>query len=95
MVRLHVVDDQVVELGKGDDLLDIARQLLSEWPLDRVDQGDLLSHDEVGVIADALGEGPDRLEQVGRPVVHPDPKDAFRELDCAHLSSFKQRAQRP
>ncbi len=77
MVRLHVVNDQVIELPTVQDLayfLQVSTQLAE---LDRVHQRGPLIHHQVGIVGDPLGQRPDVFEQVGIPVVDPNVVDAI------------------
>ena len=68
MVRLHVVDDQVVQGLAAQQILDVLQQLAAGGPVHRVEQDALLVQQQIGVVADALGDGVDILKQ-GQAVV--------------------------
>ena len=66
MVGLHVVDDDVVDVADGDaQLVELSQQGFghSVPAAHTVDDGDLLSLDDVGVEAHPVGDGPHPLEQ--------------------------------
>ena len=55
MVGLHVVHDEVVDRTVADDCFDLAKMLLSGGYLDTIDEYDLLTHEQIRVVADAMG----------------------------------------
>jgi hypothetical protein len=50
MIHLHVIGDDIVDFLGIDDVADAAHHLPDKALFHRVDQGDLVVHDEVGVI---------------------------------------------
>ena len=78
VVGLHVVDNDVVYLGQRHDRVDALEVLVGLESLCKVDEDVLLVPDEVGVVGHPrLRHGPDPLEQIGGPVVQPDPEDVW------------------
>ena len=63
MVGFHVVDDQIVDRTVADDLMDVLDVLGEEIHLDGIDEAHLLVVNEIRVIADAIGQGPQTLEE--------------------------------
>ena len=68
VIRLHVVDDQVIQGPVPQQVLDVFQQLAAGGPVHRVKQDGFLVQQQIGVVADALGDGVDILEQ-GQAVV--------------------------
>jgi hypothetical protein len=58
VVRLHVVDDHIVDRTFSDDFMDMFQELGEEVNLDGIYQAYLLVVNEVGVIADTIGQRP-------------------------------------
>ena len=50
-----MVYDQVVDRTITDDRFDLAKMLLSGGYLDTIDEYDLLTHEQIRVVADAMG----------------------------------------
>ena len=85
MVQLGVVGNQVVDLRGVDNLRDLAEHLALEPRHDRIDQGDAVIDDQVGVVRSASM----RVVRVAVEVAHfpihgSNPVHVFRDL-CAHL----------
>ena len=68
VVRLHVVDDQVVQGPAVQHGLDVFNELPSHGPVRRVEQDGLFVQQDVGVVADAVVQGMDVFKQ-GQAVV--------------------------
>ena len=67
-VRFHVVDDQVVQGLAVQQVFQILQQLAAGGPVHGVEQDALLVQQQIGVVADAPGDGVDVLKQ-GQAVV--------------------------
>ena len=88
MVHLHVIGDHKADLGGVDHLADALDKLIGKRGLGRVDKGDGLVHDEVGVVGDATLGGV-AVERALVPVDAANPPDLGRDLDCVkHDASF-------
>jgi len=83
MVHLHMVDDQVVDLGGIDDLVQVVEQVALEADLDGVEQGDLLVHHQKGVVGGALVQGI-AVKIAQFPVQRADPVDIFFDFNGFH-----------
>lgn len=81
VVRLHVIDDEELGHPVPESLADGGEVGLEGNPLDRVDERGLSVNDGVGVVGDAARQGPEPLEEVGRPVVRPDVEDTPGDRD--------------
>ena len=75
VVRLHVVDHQIVGLAAIQLSADVAQPLLAEVLVHGVHDGHLLVENDVGIIAHAVGDHILTLEQVHLMVVDADIAD--------------------
>ena len=80
VVHLHVVGNDHVDLGGIDHLRDALHELVGERGFARIDEGDLLIHDEVGVIGDTALGGI-AVEQALVPVDAADPPNLRGNLN--------------
>lgn len=81
MVRLHVVDYQVIHLAVADQRRDMVEIVVDELPFDGVDEGDFFIDDEVGIVADSVGNGPNIFKKMGSPVVETHKPDVAGKSD--------------
>ena len=80
MVLLHMVGDDVLDLGRVDDLANALDQLVGKAGLARVDERGVLIHDEVGVVRRTpVGGVPVEITLVPIDAAHP--VDARLHLD--------------
>ena len=63
MVRFGVVADHVIHFLGVDNLGDIGQKLVGEFLFNRIDQGDFVIHDQVGVVG-GPGLGRDTRESL-------------------------------
>ena len=84
MVGLHVVDDQIVDGPVADLAADVVEEDAAETLLDGVDQGDALADDQIGVVRNACGQGPQGFEARSGAVVDADVADAGRYFRERH-----------
>ena len=75
MVRLHVLDDQIVRLTVTQSVADILKPFVGKILIHRIHDGNLLVHDGIGVIGHAVGDNILALEQVYLMVVYTDVLD--------------------
>ena len=88
VVGLDVIGDDVVNLSRVDDGSDALEELFLERFLDRVDEGDFLVEDQVGVVARAAARLV-AVEAAHGPVDGADPVDIFADFNCFHdVTSF-------
>ena len=79
MVELRVEGDDIVNLGGIDDGRYPVHHLLPKGGLHRIDQGDLVGHDQVGIVgAPPFGHIPVEIPDV--PVYSPHPPHIIRQL---------------
>ncbi len=76
VIRLHVVDDQVIWGAALQDLLQVGQPLLQLPGVHRVQHRRLLVQDHPGVVADAVGHGVLAFKQIQIPI------EAARRADC-------------
>ena len=78
VVRLHMVDYEVVDLPVPYLGLDVGNELVLEGHGSRVNQGNLFIYNQIGIIADTKRKRPLPLEEFGLAVVHANKTDSFR-----------------
>ena len=89
VVRLHVVDDEVVELPPVQHGGQILEKLSRDGAVHRVDQHGLLIEQDIGVVGHAPRDGIDVLEQLDAPVADADIDDVVRDhADAADAGEF-------
>ena len=64
VVRFHMLDDQIIRLSAIQNLLNINQPFCAEIHIDRIHDGYLLIHDDIGVISHSVGNLVLSLEQV-------------------------------
>ena len=84
MVRLRVVDHEIIDVRGVRYLPDIFEIFLKKTGVDRFDQGRFFALHEIGVIGGAVFGGHDNIEGAQRRVHHPDRIHAFLQFDCCH-----------
>ena len=84
VVRFHVVDDQVVRQTACQSLLHIGQPLGGLAGVYGVHDGDLVVHDDIRVIGDAVGHDILALEQVDGLVVHAHVQDRIGNVGIFH-----------
>jgi hypothetical protein len=85
MVGLHVVNDDVIELGDIGYLIDLGKELIGLKGLGQINDGLFLIIDEIGVIGNPLvGDGPQPLEEIGGSIIDPDPVAIRLNLNSCH-----------
>ena len=84
MVRFHVVDDQVVRQTACQSLLHVGQPLGGLAGVYGVHDGDLVVHDDIGVIGDAVGHHVLALEQVDGLVVYADVQNGIGNIGIFH-----------
>ena len=70
MIRLHVLNHQIVRLPAVQDGLQIVQPLVGEIPIHGVHNGDLLVQNHIGIVGHAVGNHILSLEQVYLMVVN-------------------------
>ena len=78
VVRLHVVDDHVIQGTAPEDVLQVLVKVGAHGGIRRVQQDGFLVLHEVGVVADAPGHGEHVLKEAQPPVGPADQKDIRR-----------------
>ena len=80
VVRLHVLDDQIVDRRLADLVLDVLQPLVPETLVDRVEDDGLLVLHEIGVVGHPERHHVLPLEQVDLVVIHANVLDVFCNL---------------
>ena len=95
VVGLHVVDDQVIQGPLPQQMLHVLQQLAAGRPVHGVEEDGLFVQQQVGVVADAPGDGMDVFKQVEPVVVGAHPVQIFSHIaDTIHgIPSFLLRLQ--
>ena len=80
VVRLHMVDDQIVQGTARQNGLDIGDELTAHRPVGGVEKDGLFVHENIGVVGNAVVQGMDILKE-GQPVlVRAHPVEVFGDL---------------
>ncbi len=92
VIRLHVLDDQVIGLASVKDGSEIVQPLMLEVDVDRVHDGDLLIVDHVGIVGHSVGDRVLALKQIHLVVVDTDVFDVFCNLHrkCSFLIRIRR-----
>ena len=87
VVGLEVVDNQPVEAALTQQILQILHHLAADGPVHGVEQHRLLIQQQVGVIADPLGDGMNIFKQMGTVIVGADPVEIVSYFtNVVHIS---------
>ncbi|MPM49176.1 hypothetical protein SDC9_95904 [bioreactor metagenome] len=88
MVRLHVLDDHIVERTSAQHIGHILKKDLAHGLVDRVKQDGTLIHQQIGIVGNPAGHRIDSLKHGKPAVVCADPKEVIRHFSCAmHIHS--------
>ena len=80
MVRLHVVDDQIVGGLAAEHVFDVAEPFVTEADIDRVNDGGLAVEDGVRIVSHAVGDDVLAFEKVDFVVVDADVPNVFGDV---------------
>ena len=75
MVGLHVLHDKVVGLAVSECFLEIVQPLMREASVNRIHYGNLLVHDDIGIVCHSVWNNVLAFEQVNFVVVDSDVDD--------------------
>ena len=85
MVRLHVVDDEIVELAPGQNVVDVLEEYLADRRIDRVEQDGLVVEQQIGIVGNSVRHGVNTLEHSESAVIPADPPEILQNLaDTVH-----------
>ena len=88
VVRLHVVDDQIVERASVQHVLDIFKEDAAHGAVGSVQQDSLFIEQQVGVVAHAARDGIDVFKERQTPVACADPVEILGHFfDTIHMHS--------
>ena len=85
MVHFRVVADHQVDFFRIDNPRDIIQHLVREFFFDRVDQGDLLIHDEKSIVGRSLVSAV-AMKIPDVPVFYPNVVNTFGDFNRLHGS---------
>ncbi len=85
MVRLHVVDHQIVRLGACQCFGQVCQPLVGSALIHGIEDGGLLVPDDIGVITDTGGNRVLALKQVDGGIVHAYAKNGIADILHAHI----------
>ena len=89
MVRLHVGDEQVIQLAPAEGVCNVLKEYFIHGFVNRVKQDSFFIQQKVGVVADAFGNAVNSLETEETAVISADPDQVVMDFSCAmHESSF-------
>ena len=89
VVRLHMLHDEVIELPPAQHMVDVLKEQAADGLIDGVDQHGFFVQQQVGVIADAVGQRIGILKQVQPPLTRADPIEIFGHFpDTIHTLGF-------
>ena len=85
MVRLHVVDHQVIQAARPEQVFEVLKEHLADAPVHGVDQRGLLVQHQIGVVGDAVRDRVDVFKQRQTPVAAAHPVHILCDLfDAMH-----------
>ena len=85
VVRLHVVDDEIVELAPGQNVVDVLEEYLADRRIDRVEQDGLVVEQQIGIVGNSVRNGVNALEHGKSAVIPADPPEILQNLaDTVH-----------
>ena len=85
VVRLHVVDDEIVELAPGQNVVDVLEEYLADRRIDRVEQDGLVVEQQIGIVGNPVRNGVNTLEHGKSAVIPADPPEILQNLaDTVH-----------
>ena len=87
VVRLHVLDDQVIRFFSVKDIRQVVQPLVGEADIHRIHDGDLLIHDHIGVISHAVRYDVLPLEKIYVMIIDAYISDIICNCDCHDNSS--------
>ena len=94
MVRLHVVDHQIIQGPAVQRAHHVFQKLTGNRGVDRVDQGRLVVQDQIGVIGDAAGDREEVFKQRKPTVAAADPNDGITDISrAAHRVSLLSKSR--
>ena len=80
VVRLHMLHDQVIGLTAAQDFAELSEPLICKFYIHGIHDGDLLVHDDVGIVGHAVGDYILALKQIDDMIVDTDVLDRICDL---------------
>ena len=79
------VDDKVVELAPGQNVVDVLEEYLADRRIDRVEQDGLVVEQQIGIVGNSVRNGVNALEHGKSAVIPADPPEILQNLaDTVH-----------
>ena len=75
MVRLHVLDDEIIRLAIPEDISDVLEPLIAEIHVHRVPDGDFVTWNQIGVVGHPQRNNILPLKKINLMVIHADIPD--------------------
>lgn len=89
VIRLHMVDDDVIEWTAGKGLFNIVQVLIAIIPVDGIEDRGFFVQQHVGVVGHAAGDGENVFEKGGAVVIGTDPVEIVTDFaNVIHKISF-------
>ena len=85
VIRLHMLDDQIIRHSCAQSVLDIIQPLVGESAVYGIHDGDFFIQDRIGVIGDAIGHLILSFKQIDFPVADSDIADVTCDIHCLLL----------
>ena len=89
MIRLHVLDDQIVRLPAFQRRCQVAQPLLHKVPVSRIHHGHLFVQDHIGIISHTFRHDVHSLKQVDLMIIYPDITDILCHIHLTFSSRFQ------
>ena len=83
VVRLHVVDHQIVQAAACQGMLNVFQELPPNGGIHRIHHSGLIVQDQIGIVGHPPRDGKQVLKQRQTPVAAADPDDMVGDLPCA------------
>ena len=80
VVRLHMLHDQVIGLTAAQNFAEFSEPLICKFYIHGIHDGDLLVHDDVGIVGHAVGDYILALKQIDDMIVDTDVLDRICDL---------------
>lgn len=89
VIRLHMVDDDVIEWTASKSLFNIVQVLIAIIPVDGIEDRGFFVQQHVGVVGHAAGDGENVFEKGGAVVIGTDPVEIVTDFaNVIHKISF-------
>ena len=83
MVRLHMVDDKIVQMPSGERMHDVFQKLARDGGIHRVDKRGFFIQDQIGIVRDPAWDGEQIFKKGKAAVIAADPGNGVADSACA------------